>query len=139
MNIWDGLLSTSVLVYWITRQVYKFGKFNCFSVKQTVSWKTGLIIMILSQQTFAGVQDVFWTSSGRLQDMSWRCFQYVFSVTIFRLWRRLQDVLKISCKMSWRRLQDVLEDKKLLRWRHLEEMPGRRFEGMSWRRLQGIL
>ena len=53
----------------------------------------------------------------RLQDMSRRRLQHVFSVTILRLPRRFQDVLKTSCKdvlkRSWRRLQDLLEDEKL--------------------------
>ena len=65
---------------------------------------------------------VFKTSWGRLQDMSWRRLQHVFSVTILRLPRRLEDVFKTSRKMSWRHLQDVLEDQKLLRWRHLQDV-----------------
>ena len=88
---------------------------------------------------------VFKTSSRRLQDMSWRCLQYVLSVTIFRLPKRLEDVLqkrleevlKTSCNTSKRRfkdvLQDVWEDEKLLRWRRLEDMSWRRLEDMSWR------
>ena len=43
---------------------------------------------------------VFKTSSRRLQDISWRRLQYVFSVTIFRLPRRLKDVLKTSPKKT---------------------------------------
>ena len=53
--------------------------------------------------------------SKRLQDISWRRLQHVFSVTIFRLPRRLANT-------SWRRLEDVLEDEKLLRWRRLEDV-----------------
>ena len=49
----------------------------------------------------------FCLSPIRLQDMSSRRLQDVFSVTIFRLPRRLQDVFA-------RRLQGVLEDGKLL-------------------------
>ena len=40
-------------------------------------------------------------SSRRLQDMSWRRLQHVFSVTIFRLPRRLENTLQIH-------LEDVL-------------------------------
>ena len=86
----------------------------------------------------------------RLQDMSWRHFQHVFSVTILRLprrfedvlktswrrlaktsWRHLEDVFKTSRKSSSRRLQDVLEDEKLLRWRRLEDISWRRFQDVS--------
>ena len=49
----------------------------------------------------------------RLQDMSWRGLQNVFSVTIFRLPRHLENVLKTSwkslAKTSWRLLEDVLK------------------------------
>ena len=48
----------------------------------------------------------------RLQDMSSRRLQDVFSVIIFRLPRRLQDVLQ---DMSSRHLEDVLEDEEFLR------------------------
>ena len=41
----------------------------------------------------------------RLQDMSSRRLEDVFSVTIFRLPRRLQDVLREVLKTSSRRLQ----------------------------------
>ena len=76
---------------------------------------------------------VFKTSWGRLQDMSWRRLQHVFSVTIFRLPRRLEDILP-------RRLEDVLR-------RRLGDMPWRRLEDISWRhpedkscrRLQDVL
>ena len=69
-------------------------------------------------------------SSRRLQDMSSRCLEDVFSVTIFRLPRRLEDVLREVLKTSSRRLQDVfvrrlqdvLEDVKLLRWRSVEDV-----------------
>ena len=62
-------------------------------------------------------------SSRRLQDMSSRRLEDVFSVTIFRLPRRLEDGLQEVLKTSSRRLQgvfarrlpDVLEDVKLLR------------------------
>ena len=62
------------------------------------------------------------TSWTRLQDMSWRRLQHVFSVKIFRLPRRLQDISQKDLNMSLRRLQDVLEDEKLLRWRCLQDV-----------------
>ena len=73
---------------------------------------------------------VFKTSWRHLQDMSWRCLQHVFSVTILHLPRRLEDVLQRRfedvlrnvLKMSSRRLEDALEDEKLLRWRRLEDV-----------------
>ena len=49
-----------------------------------------------------------------LQDMSWRRFQHIFSVTIFHLPRRLEDVLQ-------RRLENALEDEKLLCLRRLQD------------------
>ena len=61
-------------------------------------------------------------SSRRLQDMSSRRLEDVFSVTIFRLPRRLKDVLREVLKTSWRRLEDVLEDVKLLHWRRVEDI-----------------
>ena len=61
-------------------------------------------------------------SSRRLQDMSSRCLEDAFSVTIFRLPRRLKDVLRKVFKTSSRRLQDVLENVKLLRWRRSEDV-----------------
>ena len=54
----------------------------------------GVYVRTLSQQKFVGLE----TSSRRLQDMSSRRLQHVFSVTILRLPRRLEDVLKKSCK-----------------------------------------
>ena len=70
------------------------------------------------------------TSWKRLQDMSWRRLEHVFSVTIFRLPRLLEDVLqrhlenvfKMSSRRLARCLQNVLEDEKLLRWRCLEDV-----------------
>ena len=49
------------------------------------------------------------TSWTRLQDMSWRRLQHVFSVTILRLPRRLEDVLEDEKLLRWRRLEDVLK------------------------------
>ena len=78
------------------------------------------------------------TSWRRLQDMSSRRYEDVFSLTIFRLPRHLEDVFKMSWKTkncyAWkmssgrlqdafgRRLQGVLEDEKLLRWRRVEDV-----------------
>ena len=59
---------------------------------------------------------VFKTSWRRLEDMSWRRLQHVFSVTIFRLPRRLEDISQdvliqkiVTLKTSWRRLEEVLK------------------------------
>ena len=60
---------------------------------------------------------VFKTSWKRLQDMSWRRLQHVFSVTVLRY-----------------SLEDVLEDEKLLRSRRLQDV----LKTLSWRRLEGI-
>ena len=49
------------------------------------------------------------TSSTRLQDMSWRHLQYVFSIIILRLPRRLEEVLKTSCKTKNCYTEDVLK------------------------------
>ena len=53
---------------------------------------------LVTQQTFVG-----------LQDMSWRCFQHVFSVMNFCLSRHLEDVLEDKKVLHWRGLQDVLK------------------------------
>ena len=89
---------------------------------------------------------VFKASWGRLQDMSWRRLQHVFSVTIFRLprrlaktsWRVLENVLKTSCKTSWRRLGRRKIVTLKASWRRLEDMPWRRLEDISWRRLEDM-
>ena len=93
------------------------------------------------------------TSSTRLQDMSWRSLQHVFSVTILHLSRRLEDVLKTSwktkscyaedvLKTSWRllvrRIEDVLVDEKLLRWRRLVDLSWRHHKDLSWRCLEDM-
>ena len=52
---------------------------------------------------------VFKTCWRRLQDMSWRRLQHVFSVTIFCLPRRLEDVLKTSWKTKNCYAEDVLK------------------------------
>ena len=49
------------------------------------------------------------TSSRRLQDMSWKRLQHVFSITILRLPRRLQDVFKTSWKTKNCYAEDVLK------------------------------
>ena len=58
------------------------------------------------------------TSSRRLQDMSSRRFEDVFSVTIFHLPRRLQNVLEDKKLLHWRSVEDV----KLLHWRRVEDV-----------------
>ena len=76
-------------------------------------------------------ENICW-SSRRLQDMSWRRLQHVFSVTIFRLPRRLEDVLKMSCKYvlktSWRHLTRRLEDVFKTSSRRLQDIFSRRLE-----------
>ena len=70
------------------------------------------------------------SSSRRLQDMSSRRLEEVFSVTFFCLPRSFQDVLRDVFRTSSRRprdvfarrLQDVLEDEKLLRWGRVEDV-----------------
>ena len=52
---------------------------------------------------------VFQTSRRRLEDMSSRRLQHLFSVTILRLPRRLEDVLEDEKLLRWRRLEDVLK------------------------------
>ena len=54
----------------------------------------------------------------RIEDMSWKRLQDVFSITIFCLPRRFQDVFKTSSRC----LQDVMEDEKLLRWRRFQDV-----------------
>ena len=97
---------------------------------------------------------VFKTSWRRLQDMSWRRLQHVFSVTIFRLSRRLEDVLrrrledvfKTSRKTSWRHLQDAFktswktkncyaEDVFKMSWRHVLKTSWRHVLKTSWRHI----
>ena len=77
---------------------------------------------------------VFKTSWRRLQDMSRRRLQHVFSLTILRLPRRFEDVLKTSwrslAKTSWRRFQDLSQDFLKTSWRRLEDI--------SWRCLQDV-
>ena len=68
---------------------------------------------VASQQTFVG-----------LQDMSWRCLQQVFGVTILRLPRRLEGVFKTSWKTKNCYAEDVLKTSS----RHVFKT--------SWRRLE---
>ena len=51
----------------------------------------------------------FKTSWRRLEDMSWRSLQHVFSVTVLRLPRRLEDVLKTTWKTKKCYDEDVLK------------------------------
>ena len=52
------------------------------------------------------LQDMY---SRRLQDISCRSFQNVFSVTILHLPSRLQNVFEDKKLLYWRRLQDILK------------------------------
>ena len=75
-------------------------------------------IIVFSQQTFVGLQDVLKTSSTRLQHNN-----FTSSKTS---WRRL-------AKTSWRRFQDLsqdVEDEKLLCWRRLEDVLKTCLEGV---------
>ena len=78
----------------------------------------------LSQQTFVGLQDMFW-----------RRLQHVFSITVFVFYYEhiLQDVLK-TFKTSSRRLGRS----KILCWRHLEDITWRRLQKMAWRCLEDM-
>ena len=84
-----------------------------------------------TQQTLKTL--VLKTSWRRLQDMSWKRLQHIFSVTTLRFPRRLEDVLQ-------RRLEDILQDVLKTSWRRLGRRKivtlrtsWRRLEDMSWR------
>ena len=77
---------------------------------------------VASQQTFVG-----------LQDMSWRCLQQVFGVTILRLPRRLEGVFKTSWKTKNCYAEDVLK----MSWRHVLKTPWGYILKTSSRRLGG--
>ena len=73
----------------------------------------------------------------RLQDMSWKRLQHVFSVTILRLPRRLEDVLQ-KClddvlKTSWRRPGRRKIVTLKTSWRHVLKMSWRHVLNPSWR------
>ena len=73
-------------------------------------------------------------SSRRLQDMSWRRLQHVFSVTILRLPRRLEDVLKTFSRPLARRLEDIFKtSSRRLGRRKIVTLK------TSWRRLEDVL
>ena len=113
-----------------------------------------MIWCIYSSKHFFYYQDIFKTSSGSIQD--------IFSGTIFCPAKRFEDILKTSwnvlqirladnLKTPWghlpRRLEDVLKTSSLKKfWRRLGrgkivtlKICWRRFQGMSWRRLQDVL
>ena len=86
----------------------------------------------LSQQTFVGLQDIFW-----------RRLQHAFSIKVFVFYEDiLQDVLKTfktssrrygrSTILCWRHLEDIT-------WRRLQKMSWRCLEDMPWKRLQDTL
>ena len=74
---------------------------------------------------------VFKKSWRRLQGMSWRRLQQVFSVTILRLPRRLEDVLKTSWKTKNCYAEDVLKTS----WRHVLKTSWRHVLKTSWRHI----
>ena len=82
-------------------------------------------------------------SSRRLQDMSWRCLQHVFSVTIFRLPRYLGDVLKTFCKYvlktSWKTKNCYAEDVLKTSWRQVLNTSWRHVLKTSWRGTKCLL
>ena len=82
-------------------------------------------------------------SSRRLQDMSWRRLQHVFSVTILHLSRCLEDVLKRSWRhlanTFWRRLGRRKIAALKTSSRCIEDMSWRRLKDMSWRHLEDIM
>ena len=86
---------------------------------------------------------VFKTSWRRLEDMSWRRLQHVFSVTIFRLPRRLEDILQIrledvlktSRKTSWKSKNCYAEDVLKTSWRHVLKTSWRHVLKTSWRHI----
>ena len=78
------------------------------------------------------------TSSRRLQNMSWRCFQHIFGVTTLRL----EDVLKTSWRHLARSLEDVwktnncyAEDVFRTPWRHALKMSWGHVLKTSWRHI----
>ena len=79
-------------------------------------WHKKNILMVQTQQTFVGLQDVLKTSSARLQcnnftssKMSWRHLEDVFKTSRKTPWRHLQDVLKTSWKTKNCYAKDVLK------------------------------
>ena len=86
-------------------------KFFCNIAVWKTCWKHKMHLRLyinerrISQETFV----IFKTSWRRLQDMSWRRLQHVFSVTILRLPRRFEDVLKTSWKTKNCYAEDVLK------------------------------
>ena len=86
------------------------------------SGEDGVIGLLLLLRETSFPANICW-SSRRLQHMSSRNLQQVFSVTISRLPKRLEDVLE-------RRLEDVFEDVLKTSWRSLEDVLKK-----SWRRL----
>ena len=132
---------------------YHWSKLNLTMVKKSpsnevvvgllnflIDWNLDTVNMVLlfSQQTFVGLQDVLKTPSRHaLKTYSTRLQRNNFSSskTSWRrlantFWRPLEDVLKTSCKTSWR----SLERRKIITlktsWRRLEDM--------SWRRLEDV-
>ena len=89
---------------------------------------------------------VFKKSWRRLQDMSWKRLQHVFSVTIFCLPRCVEYIMKTS----WRRLEEVFktfwktkncyaEDIMKMSSRHVLKTSWRHILRTRWRHLQDVL
>ena len=69
----------------------------------------------------------------RLQDMSWRLLQHVFSVTILRLPRRLEDILQDILKTSWKTKNCYAENVLKMSWGHVLKTSWRHALKTSWR------
>ena len=116
--------------------------------------------VLLTQQTFIGLQDVLKTSLRHVLKISSTLLQrnnFSSSKTSWiHLARPLEEVLEDEKLLRWKRLEDFLktcledvlktclEDvlKTCLEdmsWRRLEDMSWRRLEDISWRRLQDVL
>ena len=86
----------------------------------------GTLLIIASQQTFVGLEDVFNT-----------CLEDVFNTSSAKQSCVFQDVLKTSCKASWRRLggRKIVTLKNFLKtsWRHVLKKSWRHVLQTSWR------
>ena len=106
----------------LTRLLTDFGRIF-FKILLVGSFSFGIFLwlLLLSQQTFVGLQDVLKTSSIRLQ-------RNIFTSSKTS-WRRLEEVFKTSRKTSWRRLgrQKIVTLKTP--WRHILKTFSRLLEG----------
>ena len=119
--------SSCWLVFFKISVLQSFSKYFetlwCF-IKFSVhhKWNDAQLLLIMISKYLL----VLKASSRRLQDMSWRCFQNVFSVAILRLPRHLKDILKTSWKTKKCYAEDVLKtsswhlgDKQNFCWEYL--------------------